>query len=95
LRITEEEKVKIKSIVQRWCPKAQVYLFGSRTHDNALGGDIDLLILADNKISFNEKLDIIVDLNIEVGEQKYDVLSYGFDDTDAFKKHILNSAILL
>jgi hypothetical protein len=53
------------------------------------------LILADNKISFNEKLDIIVDLNIEVGEQKYDVLSYGFDDIDAFKKHILNSANLI
>jgi hypothetical protein len=46
-------------------------------------------------MDFEVKLDILVDLNIEVGEQKYDVVTYGFDDTDAFKRHILHSAILL
>ncbi len=95
MRITEEEKVKIKSIINKAHPHAKIYLFGSRTDDSKRGGDIDILILDEEKISFEEKLDIIVDLNIEIGEQKYDVVTFGNQEHSAFKSHILNTAILL
>ena len=32
------------------CPDATIYLFGSRTIDEARGGDIDLMILTNNTV---------------------------------------------
>ena len=95
MRITEEERGIIKAIIRKSHPNAKIYLFGSRTNDQALGGDIDLLILDHDILSLEEKLDILVDLNTEIGEQKYDLVSYTHNENNAFKVHILNQAILL
>lgn len=95
MRITEEERGIIKAIIRKSHPNAKIYLFGSRTNDQALGGDIDLLILDHDILSLEEKQDILVDLNTEIGEQKYDLLSYTHTENNAFKVHILNQAILL
>ena len=95
MRITDKERAKIKEIFKRWSPDSDVYLFGSMTDMNAKGGDIDLLTLGKTKLGFKEKLEILVDLNIEICEQKYDIVSFTYDDENPFKMHIVQHAILL
>lgn len=55
---------------------SEVYLFGSRVHDNMKGGDIDLLIKTNlpNKEHLDRKMDFLTKLNITLGLQKIDVI---------------------
>lgn len=75
MRLTPLEHATItRSIAQR-DPAAEVYLFGSRTDDQARGGDVDLLVLS-QRIRLMDKLDILADLHRELGEQKIDLVVY-------------------
>lgn len=52
---------------------SEVYLFGSRVHDNMKRGDIDLLIKT-NQEYFERKMNFLTKLNITLGLQKIDVI---------------------
>ncbi len=54
MRITHQERITIVQAVQAQDPAAQIFLYGSRTDDQALGGDIDVLLLS-QKIKFANK----------------------------------------
>ena len=95
MRLTTAETRLIKQIILGYRPQAKVYIFGSQVDEKARGGDIDVLVLDNVKVDFKTKLEILTDLNLEICEQKYDLVSYSFDDNEPFKKHILQSAILL
>jgi len=95
MRLTSFEITKIKEIVHRYVPKALVYIFGSRVDDSKKGGDIDILIIDDEKVNLDLKLEIIVDLNLEIAEQKYDVVSFDYSDDNPFKSYVLDHAILI
>jgi predicted nucleotidyltransferase len=95
MRITKRESEQIKNIVQRYRPLSCVYLFGSRTDDAKKGGDIDILVLAEDRLEIDDKLNILYDLNSEILEQKYDIVSFSYDEHSAFKDHILEHAIKL
>jgi len=70
------------------------YLFGSRVDDEKRGGDIDLYIDSHDKENLvHKKLDFLVKLKREIGNQRIDVvLNKGLDraiDTIARKEGIL------
>ena len=80
MRLNEKEISVIKSVVNEFDPNAEVKLFGSRVDDSKKGGDIDLLIIS-NKITFSDKISILIKIKEEIGEQKIDILIYDPDKT--------------
>lgn len=77
MRLTKEQAHIIRHTTQqRFGPDARVWLFGSRTDDNAKGGDIDLLIETPEPLenAFRESVGIETDLQIALGDQKIDIL---------------------
>ena len=64
-------KPQIKIITQTVCclagMEASVYLFGSRLNDQAKGGDIDLIIESDLKLTLIDKAQIKMDLESQLG----------------------------
>ncbi|OQK15836.1 DNA polymerase III subunit beta [Methyloprofundus sedimenti] len=57
MRITEQQKQKIKQVVAALVSgDAQVILFGSRVDDTKKGGDIDLLIMLSERVEHPAQL---------------------------------------
>ena len=50
MRLSPQIYSSIKSRIQESIPSADVFLFGSRVDDSAKGGDIDLLLLTEEKL---------------------------------------------
>lgn len=73
MRLTEQQISIIKKEISNKDADARIYLFGSRVDDNALGGDIDLLVLS-KKIDFSQKIKIQAQLFIKLNEQQVDLL---------------------
>ena len=73
MRHTHEEKSVIRQAVQRADANADTYLFGSRVDDQALGGDIDVLVLS-QRIDMLVKLDILAQLHQALGDRKIDLV---------------------
>ena len=80
MRISDSEHTKIVALAKRhFGQNAVVRLFGSRTDDGRIGGDIDLHIQADSSdlaILANE-LEFAVGLKDLIGDQKIDVIVRG------------------
>ena len=74
-------------------PKGRVYIFGSRADDSKKGGDKDVLIVGDRRLTLKEKHQLIVDYWKKFGEQKLDILSRTLEDDDAFYMYIKENAI--
>lgn len=96
MRLNKKERDAIVSAIKKFDPAAEIWLFGSRTRDDLKGGDIDLLIVSEI-IDFHEKIDILVDIKMKIGEQKIDlkILTPAAKQTDDFAIAVLHDAILL
>ncbi|MCK9282620.1 MAG: nucleotidyltransferase domain-containing protein [Melioribacteraceae bacterium] len=92
MRLSKEEIEIIKKSVLDIDPNALIKLFGSRTDDTKLGGDIDLLLISD-KLSFHDKLTILVNMKKYLGERKIDIII--FNKTDLFHNYINQDAVSL
>jgi predicted nucleotidyltransferase len=77
------------------CPDATLYLFGSRTNDDAKGGDIDLLILTKNQVNKRIFRTIRIEFFKKFGWQKIDLVNFTYDENSVFKKNIQTDAIEL
>ena len=73
VRLSKEEIEKIKSIIKKYDPNSKIILFGSRTDLSKKGGDIDLLVIS-KKIDFRKRREILVDLQLALGERKIDLI---------------------
>ena len=93
MRIKEDERRILKVSVRERDPDAKVYLFGSRTDDDAKGGDIDILVLS-QCLTFQDKLKIKARI-FEFMEDQSIHLVIGRDTADPFVKIALNQGILL
>ena len=72
MRLPPSISSTIKSRILESTPNADVFLFGSRVDDSAKGGDIDLLLITEEKlplVSINRIRRLILN---EIGEQKID-----------------------
>lgn len=72
MRLEGYELGHIIDCVHAQDPLAEVFLYGSRTDTSAKGGDIDLLIISE-KLSFTDKLDILICIKEKIGQQKIDL----------------------
>jgi len=93
MRLSQYEIKTIRETVAQYDCNAEVYLFGSRTDDNAHGGDIDLLVLS-QKLSFDDKISLRIDLKDRLGNHKIDLLLKKTPDT-AFARMAKDEGILI
>jgi len=95
MRLLQDKIDNLKASISFILPNSKIYLFGSRVDDSKKGGDIDILILANRKLSFIEKAKVEKNFFKQFGEQKLDLISFSFDETNTFKEVILEEAIEL
>lgn len=75
MRITESEKIIIKATAKDiFGPGVRVFLFGSRVNDRLKGGDIDLYIETEKHTLLQDKLSLLSNLKLSLGDQKIDVV---------------------
>ena len=73
MRLTESQILIIKDEIKKKDADALIYLFGSRVDNDALGGDIDLLVIS-TQIDFSQKIKIQAQLFMKLNEQQVDLL---------------------
>lgn len=95
MRLSENELEVIKNGVKNHLSDFELYLFGSRIDDDELGGDIDLLILTEEKFKIEVKWNIRREITSKIGDQKIDIVNFTFDSQDNFKLLILDDAVRL
>ncbi|MDA3799779.1 MAG: nucleotidyltransferase domain-containing protein [Kiritimatiellae bacterium] len=83
MRITTFEKQKIKACFHRVFGDGNIFLFGSRINDSAKGGDIDLFVEPCVKTDLKrKKIKFLAQLDLEIGEQKIDVVLQNGNNSD-------------
>ena len=95
MRIGKEMRSFLRREIKAIDPQAKVFLFGSRTDNQKKGGDIDILILTDEKLPFKDLSKVRIGFYENFGEQKIDLVNFTINENDAFKKIALNSAVKL
>ena len=67
MRLTSEQRERIVRIVRAQAgDDAAVWLYGSRTHDDRRGGDVDLLIRACHEIDLKQQAEVHAQLEREL-----------------------------
>jgi predicted nucleotidyltransferase len=95
MRISAKDCSSIKKYLQACIPNSEVFLFGSRVNDMAKGGDIDLLLITQEKVPLvllNRVRRLIIN---EIGEQKIDIVNFRKSDHHPFKVLALETAVRL
>ena len=99
MRITQQEKqtmIKLKNKI--FGEEASVLLYGSRTDDEARGGDIDLMIIpaeSDTSGLFSKKIKYLVKLKDSIGDQKIDLLLKKPNDSRGIVKTAMQEGVKL
>jgi predicted nucleotidyltransferase len=100
MRLNRTEIEAIKRVANAvFGENTTVILFGSRTDNNKKGGDIDLLVRCNKKMSNAEryqlKIKFLVQLKKIIGDQKIDVLIDGWQKSSTFLKDVLKEGVEL
>ena len=95
MRITKKQAEFFKTWIKTRLPKSAVYLFGSRADNCQKGGDIDILVMGERKLTGQEKRDIKIQFYKKFGEQKIDIVSYENNEQSNFKDMVLMEAVEL
>ena len=95
MRLKEEMREFFACYVRENFQDAKVYLFGSRIDDNAKGGDIDILVISNEKLSFMDISRMRIHFYKMFSEQKIDIINFAYSEEDPFKKIALSHAIEL
>ena len=75
MRLTTYQQQAIKKHFLKIFKEGEIYLFSSRVDNSAKGGDIDLyLVVPDFKDLAIKKVNFLVSLKQDIGEQKIDVV---------------------
>jgi predicted nucleotidyltransferase len=76
-------------------PGAEAYLFGSRTDPVARGGDIDVLLLTEQRLALATIRRIRRAILDRIGEQKLDIVNFTRNERHPFKEVALATAARL
>jgi predicted nucleotidyltransferase len=95
MRLSQTIHFSIKNRIHQSIPDADVFLFGSRVDDFGKGGDIDLLLLTEEKLPllFLNRIRRLI-LN-DIGEQKIDLVNFKKSEYHPFKSLALETAVRL
>ncbi|BBP02346.1 nucleotidyltransferase domain-containing protein [Sulfuriferula nivalis] len=93
MRLADNEQLAINQAIHQADATARIYLFGSRIDDNAQGGDIDLLVLS-KKLNIMDKLNILAQLHMQLGERKIDIAIYP-DTQHPFPRMVMATGVPL
>ena len=95
MRLTDRERDLIKRAFDEVFGEGKIYLFGSRVDDTKRGGDIDLYIQTENtQDMLIKKIDFLVKLKENIGDQKIDVL-ISKDKKSVIEKEAISNGIEL
>lgn len=78
MRLTDHERSTLLRAIRAADPSAEVWLHGSRVRDDALGGDIDLLVMS-HRLGLGDKLSLLAELHAALGDQRIDLTIAGDD----------------
>lgn len=95
MRLEKQQIDSIKRQTAKWAPGADAFVFGSRTDPAARGGDIDLLVLTEEKLPLGTLRRLRRSILEEIGEQKLDVVSFTRSARHPFKEVALSTACKL
>jgi predicted nucleotidyltransferase len=95
MRLSPDIAFFLKQTIHGTIPGSTVYLFGSRTDDNAKGGDIDLLILTEELVTKNIIRQIRVAFIKKFGWRKLDLVNLTHSNDSSFRKLINSECIPL
>ena len=95
MRISQSIRFSICKLVREQLTGAQCYLFGSRANDEAKGGDIDLLLITDEKLSLSAVCRFRRQILSVIGEQKIDIVNFTKASDHPFKSIALETAVEL
>ena len=76
-------------------PEAKVYLFGSRTDDQAKGGDIDIMIVTEKRMPQKALRELRREFYKSFGWQKIDLINFLNNEENPFKNLISKKMIQL
>lgn len=74
MRLLQKEIAVIRSTIAGGIPGAEVYIFGSKVRDDAKGGDIDILVIAQDDVPLGNILRVKIALKEHLGDQKIDLI---------------------
>ena len=94
MRLARNDADNIRDIVTAYDPRAVVKLFGSQARDEALGGDIDLLVFS-SRIGLAEKIQIETDLQDALGLRRFDIVVAPHDRAGIFVQLANQRAVAL
>jgi hypothetical protein len=95
MRLKASEKNAILRQAARFAPGGESYLFGSRTNPASRGGDIDLLLLTDDKLPLRKLRAMRRAILGEIGEQKLDIVNFPRHADHPFKDLALAGGVRL
>lgn len=92
MRISAEIAHFLKNHIHAVDPDAEIYLFGSRVDDTQKGGDIDVLILTEDRIPRAQLREVKREFYERFGYQRIDLVNYRFDEEVPFKSLVMMEA---
>lgn len=95
MRLETDQASFLKRRIRTILPDAEVYLFGSRANDQLRGGDIDILVEGETKLTLQEIREIKIAFYRKFGEQKLDVVAFKRGTASTFRDLVLLDAIRL
>lgn len=95
MRINHEIVTFLKRTIGEKIPGSSVYLFGSRAQDDAVGGDIDVMIITPKPIDKKIVRSIRIEFYKKFGWQKIDLVHFTDSDQSVFKRLIQTNCIAL
>lgn len=92
MRLEKQQIQSIKQQAAKWAPGSEAFVFGSRADPAARGGDIDLLVLGEEKLPLESLRRLRRAILEEIGEQKLDIVSFARSAQHPFKDVALSTA---
>ena len=95
MRLPQQQIEFFKQYAPVFTNSNKVYLFGSRTDNAKMGGDIDIAILTEKLPTHFQIYKFKILFYKKFGEQRLDIKCFTQEDNSLFKKHIFSYAIEL